>query len=305
MANYYFLMYTLIRGFPLIVYVLYSVGFFLVSYMLWWAGEFGLYICSFFFIILLLGFLCKLPLYGVHLWLPKAHVEAPVGRSMVLAGLLLKMRRYRLLRVGFLFKVEMGFFILVLLLLGCWRAFASIFACLRQLDLKCFIAYSSVSHISLSLLGVLSFGLYRMKGALYLFLGHRIVSPGMFFLRNLLYERLRSRVYARLRGLLKDMKVLGFYVMVFFCINIGFPPFMNFFRELCVYIGILIKSYSIVLILFMVIVISGLVIIKFFSKNFRSGGAGFLGGCLNLRENILSLVHLVIISSWSFFIWLI
>lgn len=141
------------------------------------------------FLLRVSAFLLKLPIYLTHLWLPKAHVEAPVAGSMLLAGILLKLAGYGL-------SVVVGLFITTWLNLR-WvfvtiRVVGGVLVglmCLWQVDIKSLIAYSSVAHIGLVLAGLIIFSWYGLRGAYRVMLGHGLCSSGLFFMANILYER--------------------------------------------------------------------------------------------------------------------
>lgn len=154
-------------------------------------------------IVLLVAFLVKIPIYLFHLWLPKAHVEAPVAGSIILAGVLLKLGGYGILRVASMFNVSglvsYDFIIMGVALVG---SFYVGLICLRQVDVKSLIAYSSVCHIGLIIGGLISCGLWGSYGSLVLILGHGLCSSGLFCLANMVYERSFTRNIFILKGLM-------------------------------------------------------------------------------------------------------
>lgn len=175
--------------------------------------------------------------------MPKAHVEAPVRGSIVLARLLLKIRRYGIIRLFFIIysvivlsKFIFFFFLIV-------RVIYPIFICLRQVDLKSFIAYSSVSHITISLARLLICNLYGFLRRFVVFLRHRFISPLIFFCANLIYERINSRIVVRIGRIEFSIKRFFFFFLIIFFSNIRYPPFVSFFRELSLYFSLL--SYNI------------------------------------------------------------
>lgn len=160
------------------------------------------YINYIIFIFIYLAFMVKLPIFILHLWLPKAHVEAPVAGSIILAGVLLKLGGYGILRFRTLiyrliYKYIWGFIILRLLGGTLIRL-----NCLRQRDVKLLIAYSSVRHIGIILSGSLTLRVWGLRRGLALILSHGLCSSGLFFLANVVYERLGSRRIYLVKGII-------------------------------------------------------------------------------------------------------
>jgi len=148
--------------------------------------------------------LVKLPVFGFHIWLPKAHVEASVSGSILLAGVLLKLGGYGLYRFFFLFKNLrfLSFFITLFFFLGLYGGLFSAIFCYRQIDLKMIIAYSSVVHISRILIGLFSFSYAGVLGRILMMFSHGFISPILFFLITEMYVVIKSRSLFIIKGLL-------------------------------------------------------------------------------------------------------
>jgi len=174
---------------------------------------------------------------GVHLWLPKAHVEAPLAGSMLLAGVFLKIGAYGLLRF---FRFFVGFVPLgvgYLFSLGLIGAVFSCFFCFRQVDIKSLVAYSSICHMGLCLRGLFSCSFYGFKGSVFMLFSHGVVSPFMFFLVYVLYYRFYTRRIFLVKGGLFSCRILSLVWFIFSIFNIGCPPSVGFFSEVLIIVG--------------------------------------------------------------------
>nr|QNM38606.1 NADH dehydrogenase subunit 4 [Hypostomus sp. LAGEEVO-1744]QNM38619.1 NADH dehydrogenase subunit 4 [Hypostomus sp. LAGEEVO-1737] len=237
-AGTYFLFYTLAGSLPLLVALLllhqntgtlsmliiqYSQPMLLHSWgdKIWWAG------C-------LIAFLVKMPLYGVHLWLPKAHVEAPVAGSMVLAAILLKLGGYGMMRMMVMLDPLSKDMAYPFIILALWGIIMTGSICLRQTDLKSLIAYSSVSHMGLVAGGILIQTPWGFTGAIILMIAHGLVSSALFCLANTTYERTHSRTMILARGLQIIFPLTATWWFIANLANLALPPLPNLMGEIII-----------------------------------------------------------------------
>nr|YP_009473435.1 NADH dehydrogenase subunit 4 [Choristoneura occidentalis biennis]AVI57906.1 NADH dehydrogenase subunit 4 [Choristoneura occidentalis biennis] len=229
-AGLYLLFYTLFASLPLLLGVFYIFNE--MNYIMMYFFKFmnlNLYLLYF---SMIMAFLVKMPMYFVHLWLPKAHVEAPVSGSMILAGIMLKLGGYGLLRVMvFLQQVGLKFnFIWVIIsLLG---GFYVSLNCFCQVDIKSLIAYSSVAHMSLVIGGIMTMSYWGFMGSYVLMIGHGLCSSGMFCLANINYERLHSRSLFINKGLMNFMPSMSLWWFLLISSNMAAPPSLNLMGEI-------------------------------------------------------------------------
>nr|QOJ44807.1 NADH dehydrogenase subunit 4 [Ameerega hahneli] len=179
-----------------------------------------------------LAFLIKMPLYGVHLWLPKAHVEAPIAGSMILAGTLLKLGGYGIIRMNALIDdsfISMSSPLIVFSLFG---VLLSATLCSRQTDLKSLIAFSSVSHMGLVIAASMIKTEWSIAGAMILMISHGLVSSALFCLANSSYERTNSRTLILLQGTQIVFPLAAAWWLLAALLNMALPPSLNFIGEL-------------------------------------------------------------------------
>ena len=222
--------YTLISSFPLLAATLmiwHSTGSLSILGIFFESSEST---SAWFNFALLLAFLVKFPIYFVHLWLPKAHVEAPVSGSMILAGVLLKLGGYGIYRFSFyILAGEINTIFMLLSILG-GRALGIL--CCRLTDMKVVIAYSSVVHISLVIFALLRLEIISMAGVWWIILAHGLVSSGIFAGANIIYEQSHSRRMIINKGLLNTNPTLSFFWFILIIINFGGPFTINLYGEI-------------------------------------------------------------------------
>lgn len=228
-AGVYLLFYTLLASLPIMVSIFYfyekfrSLDFFLLGGA---SGNVLAYIC------MNIVFLIKIPMYFVHLWLPKAHVEAPVAGSIILAGVILKLGGYGLIRLIVLFvgiSLSLNYVFIVIRIVG---GLLVSLMCLRQVDIKSLIAYSSVAHIGLTLGGIITLSYWGICGSLAIIVAHGLCSSGLFCLANITYERLGSRRLYLNKGLINLIPSICLWWFMFTCCNMAAPPSINLLGEI-------------------------------------------------------------------------
>ena len=184
------------------------------------------------------SFAVKVPLIPVHLWLPEAHVEAPTAGSVLLAGVLLKLGSYGLLRFSMvLFPHASLVFAPAVFLLSLLGVVYASLTTLRQVDLKKIIAYSSVAHMGVVTLGLFSWTLQGVEGSLLLQLSHGAVSAGLFLCIGSLYDRTKTRVLPYYSGLVQTMPVFATIFLILTLANIGVPGTSSFPAEMLAFFG--------------------------------------------------------------------
>nr|YP_007624640.1 NADH dehydrogenase subunit 4 [Tachycineta bicolor]AEX37371.1 NADH dehydrogenase subunit 4 [Tachycineta bicolor] len=187
---------------------------------------------------LLMAFMVKAPLYGLHLWLPKAHVEAPIAGSMLLAALLLKLGGYGIMRMTIFMDLSSNNLHYPFIILALWGALMTSAICLRQIDLKSLIAYSSVSHMGLVIAAAMIQTQWAFSGAMILMISHGLTSSMLFCLANTNYERTHSRILLLTRGVQPLLPLMATWWLIANLTNMALPPTTNLMAELTIMIAL-------------------------------------------------------------------
>jgi proton-translocating NADH-quinone oxidoreductase chain M len=176
-----------------------------------WNSSFSNERENLFWIFFFLAFAVKIPIFPFHIWLPEAHVEAPTEGSVLLAGVLLKLGTYGMLRFLFpIFPNATVYFSPLVLLLSTIAVFYTSFTTLRQIDIKRIVAYSSVSHMNMCVIGLFTFDPIAISGSILLMIGHGLVSGGLFFLIGVMYNRFHTKIIKYYSGLVQLMPLFAF-----------------------------------------------------------------------------------------------
>nr|YP_009000525.1 NADH dehydrogenase subunit 4 [Acrossocheilus fasciatus]AHG24676.1 NADH dehydrogenase subunit 4 [Acrossocheilus fasciatus] len=298
-AGTYFLFYTLAGSLPLLVALLllqqstgtlsmlvlqYSQPLQLNSWghTIWWAG------C-------LIAFLVKMPLYGVHLWLPKAHVEAPVAGSMVLAAVLLKLGGYGMMRMMVMLDPLSKELAYPFIILALWGIIMTGSICLRQTDLKSLIAYSSVGHMGLVAGGILIQTPWGFSGAIILMIAHGLASSALFCLANTAYERTHSRTMVLARGLQVIFPLTAVWWFMANLANLALPPLPNLMGELMIITTLFNWSPWTILLTGLGTLITASYSLYMFLMSQRGPTPNHISGLqpFHTREHLLMIMHLI------------
>nr|YP_010045038.1 NADH dehydrogenase subunit 4 [Polyphylla gracilicornis]QPF96303.1 NADH dehydrogenase subunit 4 [Polyphylla gracilicornis] len=290
-AGVYLLFYTLLASLPMLVSIFYfysnfnTLDFFFFND----SGNLAMYLC------MNMVFLVKMPMYFVHLWLPKAHVEAPVAGSMILAAVMLKLGGYGLMRLMPMFLsvgVKVNYIFVVISMVG---GLIVSLMCLRQMDMKALVAYSSVAHMGLVLSGIMTLSYWGMCGSLLMMVAHGLCSSGLFCLVNISYERLLSRSLFLSKGLMNLMPSMSLWWFLFCCCNMAAPPSLNLMGEILLFNSLINWSYLTMLFLALMSFFSAAYSLYIYSYSqhgkMHSGLYSFSNGYV--REYLLLLLHWV------------
>ena len=239
-AAYFFFLYTLLGSVLMllgILYMYYQVGttdYETLLTVLLTLEEQKLIWMSFF-----ASFATKVPMVPVHIWLPEAHVEAPTAGSVILAGVLLKLGTFGLIRFSFsLFPEAFFFFTPLVFSMAVIGVIYTSFTAIRQTDFKRIIAYTSVAHMNLVIVGMFCFNNISMEGSILQSISHGFVASALFLIIGIVYERHHTRMVKYYGGLVHVMPIYIFIFLFFTMANIGLPGTGSFIGEFLILIGI-------------------------------------------------------------------
>lgn len=267
---------------------------------------FGFGVQSVVFLLFLVGFLIKLPSVPFHTWLPDAHVQAPTPISMILAGVLLKVGGYGLIRIAWplapVGAYELSWFVAVI---GVVSILYGALAAMAQTDFKRLVAYSSVSHMGYVTLGLAVMNLaspeyyaFGVNGAMFMMIAHGITSAGMFFLVGVVYDRLHSRDLQRMGGLMTAMPVFGGVTMLIFFGSMGLPGLCGFVAEIFVLLSAFNYSYALAILAAISVVLTAGYILWTLQRVLLGRNDSFRGlPDLTFRERMIA-APLVLLTVW-------
>jgi NADH-quinone oxidoreductase subunit M len=233
-AAFKFFLYTLLGSVLMLLAILvvyFQTGSTDIEVALTHAFPFGLQ--KWLFLAFLASFAVKVPMWPVHTWLPDAHVEAPTAGSVILAGVLLKMGGYGLVRFSLpMFPLASHYFTPLMFALSAVAVIYTSFVALAQTDMKKLIAYSSVAHM-----GFVTMGIFAVQGAVIQMLSHGLVSGALFLCVGVVYDRMHTRDIDRYGGLVQRMPAYAFVFMAFTLASVGLPGTSGFVGEFLILLG--------------------------------------------------------------------
>ena len=257
-SRFYLLIYTLFASLPLLIIILLinryyaslNISFIIIILKI----NLNVYQCF----IIFIAFLVKFPMFFFHQWLPKAHVEAPVGGSIILAGVLLKLGGYGIIRmVIFLENNMFNKFIIIFCLLG-GRVLRIV--CLINRDIKVIIAYSSVVHMALIIINLFIKNYTGVIGGIIIIIAHGLCSSGIFSCANIIYERRHSRIIILNKAFLNLFPRISLFWFLICMANFGGPFTLNLLGEIVLIINLIRARFLFLLFIFF---------ISFFSASYR------------------------------------
>lgn len=289
-ASFYISLYTIVGSLPLLLFILKATQSSFDFTFPNVPGNVIWYFCG------VTAFLVKIPVWGLHLWLPKAHVEAPVVGSMILAGVLLKLGGFGLLKIWtrFIRTARTNFFVLSVSL---WCLLILPIVCLLIVDTKVLIAYSSIIHIALIVGAILRGSIVGVWGAFWIIVAHGFSSPLMFFLANKYYESSLRRNLLLQKGLSSLRPFLAFFWFLALSHSIAAPPSLGLFSEFLICFRLLKISLICLVFIGLSVFFGGAIRLYLFSSRLGSTQSKLIR-LIRFKEMIISYLLLFPIRFW-------
>jgi proton-translocating NADH-quinone oxidoreductase chain M len=239
LAAYYFFLYTLLGSVLMLLSILYIyIQSGTTDYEVLLTFSFSTLEQKLLWFTFFIAFASKVPMVPVHLWLPEAHVEAPTAGSVILAGVLLKLGTYGFIRFSLpLFPKASFFFTPLVYTIAVIGIIYTSFTAIRQTDFKRIIAYTSIAHMNLVILGIFSFNTIGIEGAIMQSLSHGFVASALFLVIGVVYDRYHTRLVTYYGGLASVMPIYIFIFLFFTLANISFPGTSSFVGEFLILVG--------------------------------------------------------------------
>nr|YP_010261486.1 NADH dehydrogenase subunit 4 [Haltichella nipponensis]UIB40568.1 NADH dehydrogenase subunit 4 [Haltichella nipponensis] len=294
-ASMYMFFYTMLFSMPMLLFIYYlfqennSLMFMLLfNKMLNMNIKF-----YFMYFYLMMAFFVKLPMFMFHLWLPKAHVEAPMIGSMFLASVMLKLGGYGILRTQMFmlnYSVKMNYVFMSISIIG---IFIISLICLVQVDMKMIVAYSSIVHMGIMMLGLMSMYKLGLLGGMFIMLGHGFCSSALFMMINYFYQRSKSRMIYFNKGMLMLSPSLMIMWFMFCMGNISMPTSMNLLGEMIMFMIFIKWNINFFIFFGLSVFLSTIYSIKLFSVVYHNKNYLNKFYIMKFKEFYLMFIHLI------------
>ena len=271
-----FFLYTFIGSLIMLIGMLYfgyvyheTTGVWSFNLLDWYSAVLPFDLQLWLFIAFFFGFAVKVPMFPFHTWLPLAHGQAPTIGSIILAAVLLKMETYGFIRFSLpLFPDASVFFMGFMAALGIIAIIYTAMLAYAQEDMKQMIAYSSISHMGVIILGVFALNTEGISGAVYLMIGHGIVSGALFMSVGVLYDRRKTKMIKEFGGLAKNMPMFALVYAIVLFASIGLPLTIGFIGEFLSLLGFFKVSPFLTFVASLTIVLSAIYMLSMYKRTF-------------------------------------
>nr|YP_010879007.1 NADH dehydrogenase subunit 4 [Batracomorphus matsumurai]WHE42659.1 NADH dehydrogenase subunit 4 [Batracomorphus matsumurai] len=301
-SGFYLFFYTLFSSLPLLIFIfnLYFYNSFFFDLVLKLNYSFYLNFC------LIFSFLVKFPMFMLHFWLPKAHVQAPLFGSMILAGITLKLGGYGMIRFMFMFEDIFFYYGYIWYSLSIYGSLLVSYICLIQSDLKFLIAYSSISHMGLCIMGFSSMLSLGVLGSYLMLICHGFCSSGLFCLAGFYYNYIYSRSFFINKGMMNYFPSMSMFWFFFCSINMSCPPSVNFLSEFLIMNSMI--SYSSISLFYMFLIFFFVSCFNFYLFSYMNHGKMYfsfsmeLGSVMHYMIVFFHMIYLLMFNFYFYFI---